>query len=55
MFELHDMVINAYIGGTGVELLLIETQSVVQSLHTEVKQIWSFGHHGCNSLRVELL
>lgn len=44
-----------YIRSTELELLLIEPQSVVQPLHTEVKQIWSSGHHGCNSLITELL
>lgn len=45
----------AYIRVTEFELLLIEPQSVVQPLHTEVKQIWSSGYHRCNGLRTELL
>lgn len=44
-----------YIRSTEAELLLIETQSVVQPLYAEVKQIWSSGYHGGNSLWTELL
>lgn len=47
--------VHTYIWSTEAELLLIETKSVVKSLHTEVQQIRSSGHHGYNSLRAELL
>lgn len=44
----------AYIRGTEAQLLLKEPQSVVKPLHTEVKQVRSFAHHGCHSFRAEL-
>lgn len=44
-----------YISDTQAELILKEAKSVVQPLHTEVKQVWSSGHHGGNSLTTEIL